>query len=164
MEATPRKPVGGIGRVILCPAAAVERVDLDGAGRCSAIVLRPGAEPLELPLVEERSCYTEQTVADSGPARVCHRLQVGLSHWQGRALFDARFLACAASDGFVARIGTLDGGWLLAGWSHPLGTEQPLRLETLRYTTGTRRADAPAAELTLVSADGAPALACPAPE
>ena len=157
MVPTPRKPVGGIRRVLLCEAGAVQQVLLDDAGRCSGIVLRPGAGSLELPLIEEQSCYTEECTADRGPAAVRHRLQVGLSHWQGRALFDAAFLARAATGGFVARIETLDGGGLLAGWSPRLGLEQPLRLEKLRYTSGTRRADAPAAVLTLGCDDEAPA-------
>jgi len=156
MEAIPRKPAGGLRCATLYAADEIEEVEFEG-DVCRGIRLRPGAEPMVLPLVEQRSSWTEEAVSERGLAAVRRTLHLETSRWQGRALFDERFLLRAAADGFVAVAEAVDGERFLAGRSIRLGGEQPLRLERLVFRTGSRRTDAPSAEIVLVCCDAAPA-------
>lgn len=156
MAAASRKPAGGVRAVRLHAAADIVRLDWEG-GRCRGIVLRPGAEALDLPLLECRSRYVEEAAAAEGPAAVHHTLTLVLSRWQGRGLFTSDFLQRTASDGVVALITAEDGEQMVAGWTERLTDEQPLRLQRLTFDTGCRPADAPAAELVLACDDTAPA-------
>lgn len=157
MDATPRKPAGGLRSVTLYPAGAVAEVELEGPV-CRGIRVRSGTAPLEVPLVEQRSECTDEATAAQGPFAIRRTLRIETSRWQGRALFDGDFLHRAATEGFVALVEAVDGERFVAGWSARLGGGQPLRLERLTLSTGRRLAEAPSAELVLVCADAAPAL------
>lgn len=156
MAAAPRKPAGGVRAVRLHAVADIVRLDWSG-GRCRGIVLRPGAEALDLPLLEGRSRYAEEVAAAEGPAAVHHTLTLVLSRWQGRGLFTSEYLQRMAADGVVALLTAEDGERMVAGWTERLTDEQPLRLQRLTFDTGFRPADAPMAEMVLECDDTAPA-------
>lgn len=147
--------MGGIRRVLLYGAEEVTGWTL-GEGGCTALLFRPGAEPVEPPLTEGRSSYAEETTDDAVPT-VRHRLRLVMSGWQGRSIADEKFLRRAAADGFVAIVEAEDGSRFVAGRSVRLGGEQPLRLEKSAHTTGSRPTEAPETELVLSCSDDAPA-------
>ena len=156
MAAAPRKPAGGVRAVRLHAAADIVRLDWSG-GRCTGIVLRPGARAVDLPLLECRSRYTEEVAAGEGPAAVHHTLTLVLSRWQGRGLFTFEYLQRMAADGVVALITAEDGERMVAGWTERSADEQPLQLERLTFDTGCRPTDAPTAEMVLACDDATPA-------
>ncbi len=140
----------------LYAAGEIEAVEFDG-DVCRGIRLRPGAEPVVLPLTEQRSYWTDETLMDRGPAAISRTLHIETNRWQGRAIFDEQFLNRAAFDGFVAVAEAVDGERFVAGRSLRLGAEQPLRLERLTFRSGSRRTDAPVAEIVLKCCDVVPA-------
>lgn len=114
-----RKPVGGVVAVRLSPVGS--------------------AQQPELPLVEERSSYVEELVADDGILRVHHTLQLVVSRETARSFLP--FAARMAAEGGSAVVTTAAGEQLVVGWTEDLGWEHPLRLTALDLGSGTKPAD-----------------------
>ena len=141
------KPVGGISSAAVVPS---------GASACGSPA-EIAARAVELPLVEGLSSYEERVDSRDGIFRVEHRLTIALPAGYARDRFSAAECRRLAAVGTAAVIVTESGERLIAGWSEQFGSEQPLRLTGIAFTTGTSPRDVPAAILTFASIDGATA-------
>lgn len=126
-----KKPVGGITAVAIVP--------LDGSPQPS------------IPLIEERSSYTEEIVSDDGILRVHHMLTLVVPHEAAAAMLP--LAAGMTAGGVTALVATAAGEQLTVGWSERFGFEQPLRLRSFSLETGKRPADGNAATLRYESDD-----------
>lgn len=151
------KPVGGVTGVSLYRKSDVEAVRV-ADGLCTGIDLCTGAAPLTVPLAEDRSSYTEESVGDEGLPATRHTLAIVCHRYPGREMFAGPLLEELATDGAVACVDLSNGERLLVGWSERLGFEQPLRLKKFRFLTGPKPVDTPLLELHLESIDAARAL------
>lgn len=148
-----RKPVGGILEIGMTPAVNIAAVACDpSTGRCTGVTLHDPARWRQLRIAEERSSCDETFDIGKGVPAVEHRLTVVTGADDGHEAFDAPFIA-AAAQGMVAVATFISGRRLLLGWSPRFGTEQPLRLRQLRFTSGTARAEAPAAKALFTATD-----------
>ena len=136
------KPVGGI--------AHVELFAVHGLGGVEDVV--PG-QGVEVSLMDDGSHYDEVTEAQGLPVSVVHTLTLCSDRWLAAAWFDKEFMQRAAADGLVARITMATGEQIVVGWSERFGVEQPLRLKTLSFTSGSKPNDSPRVVLTLWSRD-----------
>ena len=141
------KPVGGVAHAELFAVGGID----------SAEDLVQG-EGIAVELLDQGSHYDEEATADNLPVSVQHTLT--LCAWPDKcsAWFNADFLARASADGVVARIELCTGESIVVGWSQRFGLEQPLRLRSLAFHSGSRPSDSPRVVLTLASFDTASAF------
>ncbi len=151
------KPVGGVAGVSLYRKSDVEAVRA-ADGLCTGIDLCTGAAPLTVPLAEDRSSYTEESVGEEGLPATRHTLTVVCHRYAGREMFAGPLLEELATDGAVACVELSNGERLVVGWTERLGFEQPLRLVKFRFLTGAKPVDVPLLELRLECVDAARAL------
>ena len=151
------KPIGGVTGVSLYRKSEVEAVRV-AEGLCTGIDLGAGAAPLTVPLAEDRSSYTEESVGDGGLPATRHTLAIVCHRYPGREMFAGPLLEELATDGVLACVELSNGERLIVGWSERLGFEQPLRLKKFRILTGAKPVDVPLLELHLESIDAARAL------
>lgn len=154
-----RKPVGGLSAVRLVPVRGVASVVLAGT-RCTGLELASGVRPLDCPLLDDGSSYTEESLGQQGLASVRHTLTLVLGRGEGRDLAGGELLAAWVREGVVALLTTADGERMLAGWSEHFGPEQPLRLVSQTSRTGTDPLDRPTAVWVFASEDTSPAFTC----
>ena len=114
--------------------------------------MTPG-EGVEVSLMDDGSHYDEQTQASGLPVSVEHTLTLCSDRWLAAAWFDKEFMQRAAADGVAARITMATGEEIVVGWSERFGFEQPLRLKTLTFCSGSKPNDSPRVVLTLSSRD-----------
>ncbi len=156
------KPIGGVVGVSLYRKSDVMAVRV-ADGLCTGIDLCAGAAPLAVPIAEDRSSYTEESVGDEGLPATRHTLTIVCHRYPGRVMFAGPLLEQLATDGALACVELSNGERLLVGWTERLGFEQPLRLKRFRILTGPKPVDVPLLELHLESIDAAHALHyCPA--
>ncbi len=151
------KPAGGVAGVSLYRKSDVEAVRV-ADGLCTGIDLCTGAAPLTVPLAEDRSSYTEESVGEEGLPATRHTLTVVCPRYPGREMFAGPLIEELAADGAVACIELNNGERLVVGWTERLGLEQPLRLKKFRILTGAKPVDVPLLELHLECVDAARAL------
>jgi len=151
------KPVGGVTGVSLYRKGDIEAVRV-ADGLCTGIDLRTGAAPLAVPLAEDRSSYTEESVGDEGLPATRHTLVLVCCRYTGREMFAGPILEELSTDGAVACVELHNGERLVVGWSERLGLEQPLLLRKFRFPIGAKPVDEPLLELHLESVDAARAL------
>lgn len=143
------KPVGGVESAALYPTDAVVTALFSSEG-CE--VELSGA-PIEVALLEDASTYEESAHLEQGATSVSHRLRLVAMRNDADKWLDCDFIERASFDGVVAVIELCDGRKLLAGYSAPLGDEQPLRLESVLSTSGNSPHETPSVTLQLVSCD-----------
>ena len=141
------KPVGGITAVAVVPA---------GAAACGSPA-DIAAAAVELPLVEGLSSYDETVDSSDGIVRIEHRLTIAVPAEFAASEIEMPTLRRWASAGTFARVDTLAGESLAVGWSERFGSEQPLRLTGIEWSTGKDAHTRPVAILTLRSIDTSPA-------
>lgn len=151
------KPVGGVAGVSLYRKGDIEAVRV-ADGLCTGIDLGTGAAPLAVPIAEDRSSYTEESVGEEGLPATRHSLTLVCHRYAGREKFAGPILEELSTDGAVACVELYTGERLLVGWSERLGFEQPLHLKKFRFLTGPKPVDVPLLELHLESVDAARAL------
>jgi len=151
------KPAGGVAGVSLYRKGDIEAVRV-ADGRCTGIDLSTGAAPIAVPLAEDRSSYTEESVGEEGLPATRHTLTAVCCRYTGREKFAGPILEELATDGAVACVELHNGERLLVGWSVRLGFEQPLRLVKFRFLTGAKPVDAPLLEMRLECVDATRAL------
>ena len=134
------KPVGGVESVTLYPANAVE----------SALFSSDGCE---VDLLDDLSQYEECAECNDGVACVSHRLSIVADRRDASDWLTIEFLEQVLYEGLVAVVSLCDGRRLLVGYSAQFTTEQPLRLESLTSSSGSRLHDTPTVTLRLVSYD-----------
>ena len=136
------KPVGGILSAELFFASEVNTAgDL------------PEGKGVAVELIDDESTYEELFSASNGLVSVQHTLTLCSTTQLATDWFAADFLTRAAADGVVARIGLSSGESIVVGWSQHFGFEQPLRLRSLAFHSGSRPSETPRVELTLTSMD-----------
>ncbi len=151
------KPVGGVAGVSLYRKSDVGAVRV-ADGLCTGIDLCAGAAPLTVPLAEDRSSYTEESVGEEALPATRHTLVVVCPRYTGREMFAGPLIEQLATDGAVACVELHNGERLVVGWTERLGFEQPLRLKKFRFLTGAKPVDVPLLELRLECVDDARAL------
>ena len=141
------KPVGGVAHAELFAVGGIDSVEdmVQGKG-------------ITVELLDQGSHYDEEASADNLPVSVQHTLTLCAWSDRGAAWLDADFLARAAADGVVARVGLRSGESMVVGWSQRFGLEQPLRLRSMAFHSGSRLSDSPHVVLTLTSHDTASAF------
>lgn len=145
------KPVGGVERVALYPAHAVEMALFSNEG-CEVSL---AGTPIEVELIDDGSFYEETIENKCGVTRISHRLHLCASRECAEAWLDNEFLEQMALDGVVAVASLNDGRTLLVGYSAHFEAEQPLRLESLTSTSGSELHETPVVTLQLHSHDTA---------
>lgn len=141
-ESNSYKPIGGILRAELFPVA--ESVSAEQVLQQSAV---------EVELWDYTSIYQEVFSVVSGQVSVRHALTLVASAEQAAAWLDEEFQRRAAIEGLVARLHLSSGETLLVGVSSKFNLEQALRLDELRYSSGSSPATTPLVTLSLVSYD-----------
>ena len=136
------KPVGGVAHAELFAVGGVTSAEdlVQGRG-------------IKVELCDDGSHYDEEASADGLPVSVQHTLTLCSTTQLATDWFAADFLTRAAADGVVARIGLSSGESIVVGWSQHFGFEQPLRLRSLAFHSGSRPSETPRVELTLTSMD-----------
>ena len=145
------KPIGGVESVALYPADAAVTALFSSEG-CE---IELAGTPIEVPLLEDSSCYKEVSEMAHGVSRISHQLHLVAESNDAHEWLTDDFLEKAAFDGFIAVISLCSGCRLLAGYSAPFGNEQPLRLDSLTTTSGSNPRDIPSVTLRLISYDTA---------
>ncbi len=151
------KPVGGVAGVSLYRKSDIEAVRV-ADGLCTGIDLCTGAAPLTVPLAEDRSSYTEESVGEEALPATRHTIIIVCPRFAGREMFAGPLIEQLSTDGAVACVELHNGERLVVGWTERLGFEQPLRLKKFRILTGPKPAEAPLLELHLECVDAARAL------
>ena len=149
-----RKPIGGIAHCALYPADSVRIRSITTNG-CHALFAR---QPYEFELFDERSSFSEQMLSDKGVLKVVHRLELIADRNFASVWLSADFTHQAIDKGLVARLTLSDGRELLVGYSVKFEREQPLRLSSLTFNSGSRANETPTMKLILTSEDTAFAL------
>jgi hypothetical protein len=147
--ATSYKAVGGVESVALYPANAVSSVLFSSAG-CEVEFSHAA---IEIELLDDSSHYEEVAECNDGVACVSHQLSIVADRGKAHEWLTIDFLERASCEGLVADVLLCDGRRLLVGYSLRFGSEQPLRLDSLTSSSGSRLCDTPAATLRLVSYD-----------
>jgi hypothetical protein len=136
------KPVGGVISAELFAVGGIATADDLVAGQGVAVEL-----------VDDGSQYEESAESDNTLVSVKHTLTLCSDRWLAAAWFDKEFMQRAAADGVAARITMATGEEIVVGWSERFGFEQPLRLKTLTFCSGSKPNDSPRVVLTLSSRD-----------
>lgn len=145
------KPVGGVARVVLYrPTDDMETAF--GADCCTAVF---NCEGIDVTLLDDRSSFEECAAPQAGAVSVVHTLTLVASRNEAAQWLAPDFIMRATHEGLVADITLNDGRRLLCGCSEALGSEQPLRLVSLRSDSCCRLSQTPALVLTLRSEDTA---------
>lgn len=145
------KPVGGVARVVLCRPSDDMEIAFDEEG-CTAVF---NCEGVGVTLLDDRSSFEECASPQAGAVSVVHTLTLVASRNAAAPWLAPDFIMRATHEGLVADITLNDGRRLLCGCSEALGSEQPLRLVSLRSDSCCRLSQTPALELTLRSEDTA---------
>ena len=140
------KPVGGIVSVAVVPAGT------------AAVGSAEAAAAAAVPLVDDLSSYDESAEVRDGTLRIVHRLTLAVPADYARRQFDSHTLRHWAEAGTAAVVAAASGERLIAGWSELLGSEQPLRLTAVEWSSGKTPHAVPVAILTFRSADCAPSI------
>lgn len=143
------KAVGGVERVILYPANAVQSVLFSSEG-CEVELID---DPLEVELIDDASHYDEMTESKNGATKITHTLHLVAARNEADVWLENNFVERASIDGVVAVVVLADGRNLLVGYSQQFGDEQPLRLGSLTSSSGSSAHDQPTVTLQLVSCD-----------
>lgn len=143
------KPVGGVERVILYPADAVQTALFSSDG-CEVTL---ADEALEVELMDDASHYQERAECECGATKIAHTLHLVAERHKAVEWFGAEFLERASIDGVVAVVKLEDGRSLLVGYSSRFGNEYPLRLASLLSASGSGTGEQPTVTLQLVSYD-----------
>ena len=143
------KPVGGVKRALLYPADAVKTALFSSEG-CQVQFL---GIPIEVELREDKSSYEECAESSKGQVKITHTLHIVSDRDKAKRWLETDFLERASADGVVAQVVLADDRRLLLGYSSVFGNEQPLRLESLKSTSGTTLHDRPYVALRFVAHD-----------
>lgn len=143
------KAVGGVEGVALYPADAVVTALFSSEG-CEVEL---SGTPMEVELLEDKSNYEEVSESRSGAIKISHQLTLVADRREAGAWFDEAFVERCSIEGVVAVVSLCDGRRLLVGYSARFGDEQPLRLSSLTFASGSCLHDKPTATLQLVSYD-----------
>ena len=146
-----RKPVGGVAMAVLY------RPDDDmeiafGDGECYAVF---NCEGVEVVLLDDSSSFEECIAPDAGAVSVVHTLTLVAARGDAVAWTAPGFAERVTHEGVIADLTLNDGRRMVVGCSEALGTEQPLRLASLRCDSGLRLTQTPTVTLTLRSEDTA---------
>jgi hypothetical protein len=143
------KPTGGVESATLYPADAVASA-LFSSSSCEVQFSSGG---IEVELIDDLSSLEEVSKSHYGANKVTHRLTLVAGRNEGEKWLDEEFVERCSIEGVVAEVHLCDGRTMLVGYSAIFGGEQPLRLESLTYNSGTSLHDTPTLSLELVSED-----------
>lgn len=136
------KPVGGV------VAAELFFVrDLGPGGTMEA------GRGMAVELMDDGSSYVEELSARDGQVSVAHTLTLCSDRNLAPLWFDRRFLRLCAAEGVAALVTLATGERITAGLCRRYGSEQALRLRSLRFLSGERPNDSPRVVLTLECRD-----------
>lgn len=149
-----RKPVGGVRSVVLTATDNVaEALFATGGTLCTSLNFADEEALMECELLEESSCFEEELTSESGVVAVAHRLTLVAERNAADGWLAPEFRAESLEGGLCAVVTLNDGRTLLVGYSERFGAKQPLRVVSIRSSSGTRRTDPPTVTLTLENFD-----------
>ena len=137
-----KKPVGGV----VCAKFYLAR-DID------SIENLPQAKSIEVELKDDGSTYEEAFVKDDGLVSVEHTLTLHSEPSLSKEWFSVELMQILSTEGAVAEVVLASGEELILGYSERFGLEQALRLESLKFHSGSRPNDSPSVVLRLQSRD-----------
>ena len=143
------KPVGGVESCALYPAEAVQTALFSSEG-CQATL---SGMPVAVMLLDDASHYEEVVESCDGITKISHRLSLVADRGDAAPWLDVDFLERASIEGLVAVVGLANGCSVLVGYSLHFGSEQPLRLQSMTSTSGSKLHDTPTVTLFLTSCD-----------
>lgn len=143
------KPVGGVESCALYPAEAVQTALFSSEG-CQATL---SGMPVAVMLLDDASHYEEVVESCDGITKISHRLSLVADRGDAAPWLDVDFLERASIEGLVAVVGLANGRSVLVGYSLHFGSEQPLRLQSMTSTSGSKLHDTPTVTLFLTSCD-----------
>ena len=143
------KPVGGVESCALYPAEAVQTALFSSEG-CQATL---SGMPVAVMLLDDASHYEEVVESCDGITKISHRLSLVADRGDAAPWLDVDFLERASIEGLVAVVGLANGRSMLVGYSLRFGSEQPLRLQSMTSTSGSKLHDTPTVTLLLTSCD-----------
>ena len=133
----------------LYPAQAVEAALFSSEG-CEVEL---SGIPIKVALMDDASRYEERSECKNGVASITHLLHLVADRGDADKWLENDFVEQASLEGVVAVISLCNGHRLLAGYSAQFKGEQPLRLESLTSSSGSRLAETPTVTLRLISHD-----------
>ena len=136
------KPVGGVLSAELFWAR-----DVESLGALTK------AEKMVVEIEDDGSTYEERIVNDEGLVSVEHTLTLRSCPLLAKEWFDVEKMQILAVEGVVAKVVLASGEEIVVGYSERFGVEQALRLESLRFYSGSKPNDSPSVELKLRSRD-----------
>ena len=149
-----RKPVGGVRSVVLTATDNVaEALFAAGGTLCTSLNFVDEGALMECELLEEESCFEEELSSDSGAVAVKHRLSLVAERNEVDVWLAPEFRTESLNCGLCAVVELNDGRRLLVGYSERFGAKQPLRVVSIKSSSGTRRTDPPKVSLTLENFD-----------
>lgn len=157
-----RKPVGGVAAVELSAVANVRDFEFDDDGSlCRLLIFADDNAVMRCRLIEERSSFVESLSVEGGAVSVLHTLRLVADRNMAERCLEPDFIGELVCGGAVAAVTLADGRRFAVGLSRRFGSEQPLRLRTLKADSGCRAVDEPTLEMVLESADTSFAALCP---
>lgn len=144
------KPVGGVRSVELFRPCHIEVAE---DGREPTITATGEAAATAVPLMEDKSLYTEQLRQAHGLRSVVHELRITAEAGDAAEWLDALFLRRATAEGVVARVEMLSGEVVWAGVSQRFGTAQPLYITGLETSSDRSPRQRPTVSMTLSGED-----------
>ena len=144
------KAVGGVESVALYPTQAVVAALFSSEG-CE--VEWSGESPIKVTLMDDASRYEECSECKNGIHTVAHLLHLVAERGDADKWLTNDFVEQASLEGFVGVVSLCNGHRLLVGYSAEFKDEQPLRLESLTSSSGSRLAETPTVTLRLIAHD-----------
>lgn len=149
-----RKPVGGVRSVVLTATDNVAEALFAASGTlCTSLNFVDEGALMECELLEESSCFEEKLSSESGVVSVAHNLVLVAERNVAEEWLAPEFRTESLKRGLCAVVTLNNGCRLLVGYSERFGAQQPLRVVSIKSSSGTRRTDPPTVTLTLENFD-----------
>ena len=143
---------GGVKSVLLVSAdAAIEAVFSSGGVN---VTLPSDGATLVMP-DDDSALWSDSLSRHEGTQRVEHKLEFTMPMGHPAAK-----LLQHSAKGVIAVVELICGTQLLGGYSEALGAEQPLKVSSLKITSGRTREDDPHCKVTLTAIDNSAARVC----
>ncbi len=153
-EKSTGKRSGGIRSIALTSVSDITGVETNNAsGICTGISFVENGGFGTYEFMEGEASYTEEISIADGVTEVKHEIQFAIERPDNESAKTISELLKTSREGIVAIVTTNSNVSFLVGYSDKFGTEQPLRLEKAKMSTGSNPANNTTEIITLVSRD-----------
>ena len=146
--------MGGVRSVVLTATDNVaEALFAAGGTLCTSLNFFDEGALIECELLEESSCFEEELSSESGVVAVGHRLTLVAGRNNVDGWLASEYGVENLNRGMCGVVTLNDGRKLLVGYSERFESQQPLRITTIKSSSGVRRTDPPTVTLILENFD-----------